>query len=73
VDHNVIVPRIRDTNIPAATSVENDHILKILTAAEIQAEEDCNISEGGVYIYFKKLLPRNYDQFEPCLELVIIG
>jgi len=73
VDHNVIVPRIRDTNILAATSVENDHILKILRAAEIQAEEDCNISEGGVYIYFKKLLPRNYDQFEPCLELVIIG
>lgn len=73
VDHNVIVSRIRDTNIPAATSVEDDHILKILEAAEIQAEKDCNVSEAGVYIYFKKLLPRNYDRFEPCLELVIIG
>ena len=73
VDHNVIISRIRATNIPAATSVEDDDILKILKAADVQAEKDFNVSEAGVYIYFKKLLPRNYDKFEPCLELVIIG
>lgn len=72
VDHNVIISRIRATNIPAATSVEDDDILKILKAADVQAEKDFNVSEAGVYIYFKKLLPRNYDKFEPCLELVII-
>jgi hypothetical protein len=73
VDHNVIVSRIRNTSIPAATAVEDYHILKILEAADIQAEKNCNVSEAGVYIYFKKLIPRNCDQFEPCLELVIIG
>jgi hypothetical protein len=73
VDHNVIISKIRDTSIPTATSLEDDHILKILKEAEIQAEKDCNVSEAGAYIYFKKLLPRNYDKFEPCLELVIVG
>jgi hypothetical protein len=73
VDHDVIISRIRDTNIPAVTSVEEDHILKVLEAADIQVEKDCNVSEAGIYIYLKKLLPRNYDIFQPCLELVIIG
>jgi hypothetical protein len=73
VDHNIIVSKIRDTNISAATSVEEEHLLKALEAAGIQIEKNYDISEAGIYIYVKKLLPRNSDKYEPCLELVIIG
>jgi hypothetical protein len=73
VDHHIIVSKIKAADIPTATSVGEDHILKILDAAGILTEKNYNVSEVGVYIYFKKLLPRNSDKFQPCLELVIIG
>jgi hypothetical protein len=73
VDHNIIVPKIRNTNISVAVSLEEEHFLKALETAGIQTQKNYDISEAGIYIYFKKLLPRNSDKFKPCLELVIIG
>jgi hypothetical protein len=72
VDHNIIVSKIRDANLSAATTVK-EHLLNALEAAGIQTEKNYDISKAGIYIYFKKLLPRNSDKFKPCLELVIIG
>lgn len=72
-DHEVIVSKIRDASIPCVTSLEDDCILKTLEAAGIPTQKDYNVSEMGVYICIKKLLPRNSDKFQPCLELVIIG
>lgn len=73
VDHDIIVSKIRDASIPSVTSLEDDYILNTLEAAGIKTRKDYNVSEMGVYIYIKKLLPRNSDKFQPCLELVIIG
>jgi hypothetical protein len=73
VDHDIIVSKIRDASIPSITSLEGDYILKTLEAAGIQTQKDYSVSEMGVYICIKKLLPRNNEKFQPCLELVVLG
>jgi hypothetical protein len=73
IDHDIIVSKIRGASISSVNSLEGDYILKTLEAAGIQTQKDCNISEMGVYICIKRLLPRNNEKFQPCLELVIIG
>jgi hypothetical protein len=71
IDHYIIESKIRHASM--STSLEGDCILKTLEAAGIQTQKDYSFSEMGVYICIKKLLPRNNDKFQACLELVIIG
>ncbi|XP_069668963.1 probable tRNA (uracil-O(2)-)-methyltransferase [Periplaneta americana] len=72
IDNKILVSKLRDVNLMSDTSVNDDQIMQTLQGAGIKTEKIVDTSEIGVYIYIKKLLPRNSDKFQPSHELAIL-
>ena len=68
-----LASQIRAACVDVNGHMSDDKILQALQSAGIETEITCGLSNNETYILIKKLMPRNSDKFQECLELVILG
>ncbi|KAJ9580868.1 hypothetical protein L9F63_023956 [Diploptera punctata] len=67
--HENLVSKIRAACVEVNSSTTNVEIMQILHLAGINIHITSDLYDNGIYIMIKKLMPRNSDKFNECLEL----
>ncbi|PSN39820.1 hypothetical protein C0J52_18429 [Blattella germanica] len=64
--------QIKSASTNVTSFMTNTEILQTLQASNIDLEITDDVTDDGVYIYIKRLMPRNGDKFQECMELAVL-